>query len=404
MFDITKIRADFPILNETVNEQPLVYLDSAATSQKPQAVINALSRFYSHENANVHRGRHTLSENATRQYEHTRTLLADYFSVKNNEIVWTKGATESINLIANGLASRLNPGDKIALSAIEHHANIVPWQQLAQRTGAELIIMPIEDDLVIDSAHCSDFIKLHQPKIVAVTHASNTLGNITDLGPILAACKASNAISVVDGAQAAMHLRPNLQEISCDFYVFSAHKMLGPTGLGGLYGRFELLNSLDVYQTGGEMIEAVSLTHSTFREAPGKFEAGTPNIAGVIAFAEAINYLTSLDFQQIRQHEHTVFDYAINKLAAIDGIKIYSNQRDNIGNISFNYRDEHPFDLATLLDGFGVAVRSGHHCTQPIMSHLGIPGTVRASFALYNNKDDVDAFISAVKSSIEILD
>lgn len=404
MFDITKIRADFPILNETVNEQPLVYLDSAATSQKPQAVINALSRFYSHENANVHRGRHTLSENATRQYEHTRTLLADYFSVKNNEIVWTKGATESINLIANGLASRLNPGDKIALSAIEHHANIVPWQQLAQRTGAELIIMPIEDDLVIDSAHCSDFIKLHQPKIVAVTHASNTLGNITDLGPILAACKASNAISVVDGAQAAMHLRPNLQEISCDFYVFSAHKMLGPTGLGGLYGRFELLNSLDVYQTGGEMIEAVSLTHSTFREAPGKFEAGTPNIAGVIAFAEAINYLTSLDFQQMRQHEHTVFDYAINKLAAIDGIKIYSNQRDNIGNISFNYRDEHPFDLATLLDGFGVAVRSGHHCTQPIMSHLGIPGTVRASFALYNNKDDVDAFISAVRSSIEILD
>ncbi|MCG9710021.1 SufS family cysteine desulfurase [Pseudoalteromonas shioyasakiensis] len=404
MFDITKIRADFPILNETVNEQPLVYLDSAATSQKPQAVINALSRFYSHENANVHRGRHTLSENATRQYEHTRTLLADYFSVKNNEIVWTKGATESINLIANGLASRLNPGDKIALSAIEHHANIVPWQQLAQRTGAELIIMPIEDDLVIDSAHCSDFIKLHQPKIVAVTHASNTLGNITDLGPILAACKASNAISVVDGAQAAMHLRPNLQEISCDFYVFSAHKMLGPTGLGGLYGRFELLNSLDVYQTGGEMIEAVSLTHSTFREAPGKFEAGTPNIAGVIAFAEAINYLTSLDFQQMRQHEHTVFDYAINKLATIDGIKIYSNQRDNIGNISFNYRDEHPFDLATLLDGFGVAVRSGHHCTQPIMSHLGIPGTVRASFALYNNKDDVDAFISAVRSSIEILD
>jgi len=404
MFDITKIRADFPILNETVNEQPLVYLDSAATSQKPQAVINALSRFYSHENANVHRGRHTLSENATHQYEHTRTLLADYFSVKNNEIVWTKGATESINLIANGLASRLNPGDKIALSAIEHHANIVPWQQLAQRTGAELIIMPIEDDLVIDSAHCSDFIKLHQPKIVAVTHASNTLGNITDLGPILAACKASNAISVVDGAQAAMHLRPNLQEISCDFYVFSAHKMLGPTGLGGLYGRFELLNSLDVYQTGGEMIEAVSLTHSTFREAPGKFEAGTPNIAGVIAFAEAINYLTSLDFQQMRQHEHTIFDYAINKLAAIDGIKIYSNQRDNIGNISFNYRDEHPFDLATLLDGFGVAVRSGHHCTQPIMSHLGIPGTVRASFALYNNKDDVDAFISAVKSSIEILD
>lgn len=403
MFDITKIRADFPILNETVNEQPLVYLDSAATSQKPQAVINALSRFYSHENANVHRGRHTLSENATRQYEHTRTLLADYFSVKNNEIVWTKGATESINLIANGLASRLNAGDKIALSAIEHHANIVPWQQLAQRTGAEVIILPIENDLTINSVHCSEFIKQQKPKIVAITHASNTLGNITDLAPIISACKAINAISVVDGAQAAMHLRPNLQEISCDFYVFSAHKMLGPTGLGGLYGRFELLNSLDVYQTGGEMIETVSLTHSTFRDAPGRFEAGTPNIAGVIAFSEALNYLTSLDFQQMRQHEHTVFDYAIKQLSAIDGINIYSNQTDNIGNISFNYRDEHPFDLATLLDGFGVAVRSGHHCTQPIMSYLGIPGTVRASFALYNNKADVDSFISAVKSSIELL-
>ncbi|WP_217876618.1 aminotransferase class V-fold PLP-dependent enzyme [Pseudoalteromonas shioyasakiensis] len=404
MFDITKIRADFPILNETVNEQPLVYLDSAATSQKPQAVIDALSRFYSKENANVHRGRHTLSENATRQYEHTRTLLADYFSVKSNEIVWTKGATESINLIANGLASRINSCDKIAISAIEHHANIVPWQQLAQRTGAELVILPIEDGLVIDSEKYKDFIKLYQPKIVAVTHASNTLGNITDLAPIISACKAINAISVVDGAQAAMHLRPNLQEISCDFYVFSAHKMLGPTGLGGLYGRFELLNSLDVYQTGGEMIETVSLTQSTFRDAPGKFEAGTPNIAGVIAFSEAINYLTSLDFQQMRQHEHTVFDYAIKQLSAIDGINIYSNQTDNIGNISFNYRDEHPFDLATLLDGFGVAVRSGHHCTQPIMNHLGIPGTVRASFALYNTKADVDAFISAVKSSIELLD
>ena len=337
MFDITKIRADFPILNETVNEQPLVYLDSAATSQKPQAVINALSRFYSHENANVHRGRHTLSENATRNYEQTRTLLADYFSVKSNEIVWTKGATESINLIANGLASRLNPGDKIALSAIEHHANIVPWQQLAQRTGAEVIILPIENDLTINSVHCSEFIKQQKPKIVAITHASNTLGNITDLAPIISACKAINAISVIDGAQAAMHLRPNLQEISCDFYVFSAHKMLGPTGLGGLYGRFELLNSLDVYQTGGEMIETVNLTHSTFRDAPGKFEAGTPNIAGVIAFTEAINYLTSLDFQQMRQHEHTVFDYAIKQLSAIDGINIYSNQTDNIGNISFNY-------------------------------------------------------------------
>ncbi|RZF93719.1 SufS family cysteine desulfurase [Pseudoalteromonas sp. CO302Y] len=404
MFDIAKIRADFPLLKQQINGQPLVYLDSAATSHKPQTVIDALSHFYSAENANVHRGRHTLSDNATRKYEQARKSLADYFQVESNELVWTKGATESINLISNGLTSKLKTGDKVAISAIEHHANIVPWQQLVKRIGAELIVLPITSDLVIDAQQCAEFIEQHKPKVVAITHASNTLGNITDLVPIIKACKDINAISVIDGAQAAMHLRPNLREIDCDFYVFSAHKMLGPTGLGGLYGRFELLNSLDAYQTGGEMIETVSLTQSTFREAPGKFEAGTPNIAGVIAFNEAIEYLTSLNFQQMRQHEHTVFSYAIKQLSAIDGITIYSQHHNNIGNISFNYKNEHPFDLATLLDGFGVAVRSGHHCTQPIMSQLSISGTVRASFALYNTKEDVDALVTALKNSIELLD
>jgi cysteine desulfurase/selenocysteine lyase len=404
MFDFETIRADFPLLTQTVNEYPLVYLDSAATSQKPLSVIKALESYYSAENANVHRGRHFLSEHATRRYEDTRTAIAAYFNVQRTEIVWTKGATESLNLIANGLTSHLKSGDKIAISAIEHHANIVPWQELAKKVNAELIILPITADLVLDSNECAAFIREHKPSVVAVTHASNTLGNITDLEPIITACKEVNATSVIDGAQAAMHLRPDLNKLDCDFYVFSAHKMLGPTGLGGLYGRYSRLNTLDVYQTGGEMIETVSLTHSTFRDAPGKFEAGTPHIAGVIAFAEAIAYLTALDFNGMRQHEHTIFNYAIKQLSTIDGISIYSHKENNIGNISFNYRDEHPFDLATLLDGYGIAVRSGHHCTQPIMSKLGIPGTVRASFALYNSLDDVDAFIKALKHCIELLD
>ncbi|MCQ8876662.1 SufS family cysteine desulfurase [Pseudoalteromonas shioyasakiensis] len=404
MFTVEKIRADFPILTQQINNQPLVYLDSAATSQKPQSVITATERFYTQQNANVHRGRHTLSEQATSAYEAARDKIARYFNVQSREIVWTKGATESINLVANGLSQQLDKNSSIVISPLEHHANIVPWQQLAMKTGASLHVLPIQSNATININACVKFLKSVKPTVFAITHASNALGNITNLGPLLRTVDEFNTITLIDGAQSAMHLQPNLQSLDCDFYVFSAHKMLGPTGIGGLYGKYERLNSLLPNQTGGEMIESVSLTHSTFRDAPGKFEAGTPNIAGVLGFAAAIDYLNSLDKVAVHAHEQMLFSYAMSKLNNIDGIKIYSDIDSNIGTICFNYKDEHPFDIATLLDGYGVAVRSGHHCTQPLMTHLGINGSVRASFAFYNTVQDIDAFIKALQESIALLD
>ena len=404
LFDPKKIRNDFPTLNQTINGYPLVYLDSAATTQKPQCVIDATAAFYTAQNANVHRGRHTLSEQATTAYEQVRQSIADYFQVTSNEIVWTKGATEAINLVAHGLRNKLTANDTILISPIEHHANIVPWQTLAALTGASLKTLPLNDDATFDIAHCCDVIKHTKPALLAITQASNTLGNIIDLKPLLTAAKSVSALTLVDGAQGALHLRPNLTELNCDFYVFSAHKMLGPTGLGGLYGRYSALNALSPYQTGGEMIETVTLTHSTYRDAPAKFEAGTPNIAGVLAFGAALEYLMALDLQTLQQYERQLFMYAANLLSKIDGITIYSDLKSNIGTLCFNYKDEHPYDLATLLDSFGVAVRSGHHCTQPLMNHLKLNGSLRASFAFYNTTKDVDQFIAAVKECIALLD
>ncbi|HEA16983.1 MAG TPA: SufS family cysteine desulfurase [Pseudoalteromonas prydzensis] len=404
MFDVEKIRADFPALTQLINEQPLVYLDSAATTQKPLAVITATEQFYARNNANVHRGRHTLSEQATHAYEQARATVADFFNIAVNELVWTKGATEAINLVANGLTEQLNSNATIVISALEHHANIVPWQQLAKRTGATLLALPLQQNGRFNIQQCVEFIQQHKPTVLAITHASNALGNITPLETILHAAKQQNTITLVDGAQAALHLQPDLQQLDCDFYVFSAHKMLGPTGLGGLYGRYEKLNSLSVYQTGGEMIETVTLTAATFRQAPAKFESGTPNIAAVIAFAHAIEYLNALDTTNVYAHEQAIFNYAAEKLQAIDGITIYSDLKSNIGTLCFNYKDEHPYDIATLLDGFGIAVRSGHHCTQPLMQHLAINGSVRASFAFYNNHQDVDLFIAALQACIALLD
>ncbi|KYL30664.1 cysteine sulfinate desulfinase [Pseudoalteromonas agarivorans] len=403
-FDITKIRNDFPTLNQTLNGNPLVYLDSGATSQKPQSVIDATTRFYNLSNANVHRGRHTLSERATEQYEAARLKIADYFNVKANEIVWTKGATEALNLLAHGLQSQITHEDTVLITPLEHHANIVPWQVLTQNTGATLSALPLEQNATFNIACCIDFITQTKAKVLCISQASNTLGNITNLAPLIAAAKAVGTLVVVDGAQGAMHLRPNLKQLGCDFYVFSAHKMLGPTGIGGLYGRYELLNELTPYQTGGEMIDTVTLEKSTYRAAPAKFETGTPNIAGVIGFGAAIDYLSALNIQQLQRYERTIFNYAATQLSKIDGVTIYSDLNNNIGTLSFNYKAEHPYDLATLLDGFGVAVRSGHHCTQPLMHHLGVKGTVRASFAFYNTHQDVDNFIHALKESIDLLD
>ncbi|KPZ61169.1 aminotransferase class V-fold PLP-dependent enzyme [Pseudoalteromonas sp. P1-7a] len=403
-FDITKIRNDFPTLNQTLNGNPLVYLDSGATSQKPQSVIDATTRFYNLSNANVHRGRHILSERATEQYEAARLKIADYFNVKANEIVWTKGATEALNLLAHGLQNQITHEDTVLITPLEHHANIVPWQVLTQNTGATLSVLPLEQNATFNIARCIDFITHTKAKVLCISQASNTLGNITNLAPLIAAAKAVGTLVVVDGAQGAMHLRPNLKQLGCDFYVFSAHKMLGPTGVGGLYGRYELLNALTPYQTGGEMIDTVTLEKSTYRDAPAKFETGTPNIAGVIGFSAAIDYLSALNIQQLQRYERTIFNYAATQLSKIDGVTIYSDLNNNIGTLSFNYKTEHPYDLATLLDGFGVAVRSGHHCTQPLMHHLGVTGTVRASFAFYNTHQDVDNFIHALKESIDLLD
>ncbi|MDC9527115.1 SufS family cysteine desulfurase [Pseudoalteromonas sp. Angola-30] len=403
-FDITKIRNDFPTLNQTLNGNPLVYLDSGATSQKPQSVIDATTRFYNLGNANVHRGRHTLSERATEQYEEARLKTADYFNVNAKEIVWTKGATEALNLLAHGLQRQITGEDTVLITPLEHHANIVPWQVLTQNTGATLSALPLEQNATLNIARCIDMITHTKAKVLCISQASNALGNITNLAPLIAAAKAVGTLVVVDGAQGAMHLRPNLKQLGCDFYVFSAHKMLGPTGVGGLYGRYELLNALTPYQTGGEMIDTVTLEKTTYRDAPAKFETGTPNIAGVIGFSAAIDYLSALNIQQLQRHEQAIFNYAATQLSKIDGITIYSDLNNNIGTLSFNYKSEHPYDLATLLDGFGIAVRSGHHCTQPLMHHLGVKGTVRASFAFYNTHQDVDNFINALKESIELLD
>ena len=403
-FDITKIRNDFPTLNQTLNGNPLVYLDSGATSQKPQSVIDVTTRFYNLGNANVHRGRHTLSERATEQYEAARLKTADYFNVNAKEIVWTKGATEALNLLAHGLQRQITGEDTVLITPLEHHANIVPWQVLTQNTGATLSALPLEQNATFNIARCIDMITHTKAKVLCISQASNALGNITNLAPLIAAAKAVGTLVVVDGAQGAMHLRPNLKQLGCDFYVFSAHKMLGPTGVGGLYGRYELLNALTPYQTGGEMIDTVTLEKSTYRDAPAKFETGTPNIAGVIGFSAAIDYLSALNIEQLQRHEQAIFNYAATQLSKIDGITIYSDLNNNIGTLSFNYKSEHPYDLATLLDGFGIAVRSGHHCTQPLMHHLGVKGTVRASFAFYNTHQDVDNFINALKETIELLD
>lgn len=403
-FDINKIRNDFPTLKQQINANPLVYLDSAATTQKPQSVIDAINEFYTSQNANVHRGRHTLSERATSLYEQARDKTAKYFNVSSKEIVWTKGATEAINLVSNGLRSRFNQNDTIIISVLEHHANIVPWQVLSEQTGAKLLALPVNDDGTLNIKQCCDFIKQSKPSLFAITQASNMLGNITNLKPLITAAKEVNSLVLIDGAQGAMHLKPDLHNLNCDFYVCSSHKMLGPTGLGVLYGKYQELNSLDVYQTGGEMIDKVYLTHSTYRPAPAKFETGTPNISGVVGFSAALDYLNALQNEQLQKYEQKLFNYAAEKLVIIKGITIYSNLSDNIGTLSFNFKDEHPYDLATLLDGYGVAVRAGHHCTQPLVTHLGINGTLRASFCFYNTYEDVDIFINSLKECIALLD
>ncbi|WP_456378724.1 aminotransferase class V-fold PLP-dependent enzyme [Lutibacter sp.] len=396
MIDIKKIRADFPILNQKINGKQLVYLDNAATNQKPQVVIDSIVNYYTTYNSNIHRGVHTLSQKATNAYEEARIKLQKHFHTKKPyEIIFTAGTTHSINIVATGFTSLLNKGDEIIVSALEHHSNIVPWQMLCERTGAVLKVIPMN---LAGGLQMDVYSKLlsSKTKLVFVNHVSNALGTINPIEEIIDKAHDIGAAVLIDGAQACPHIKPNLQELDVDFYVASAHKLCGPTGVGILYGKEEWLNKLPPYQGGGEMIEKVTFKKTTYAGLPHKFEAGTPNIAGVIAFGVAIDYLNNVGFNNIAQYENELLQYATKKLVQIEGLKIYGTTKHKTAVISFNIGNIHPFDIGTIIDKLGIAVRTGHHCAQPIMDFYNIPGTIRASFSFYNTFEEIDILYEAL--------
>lgn len=399
MINIQKIRADFPILSQTVNGKPLVYFDNAATSQKPQAVIDAEANYYKEINANIHRGVHTLSQLATDAYEASRLKIQQHINAKfSHEVLFTSGTTHGINLVASGFASFLKQGEEVMVSALEHHSNIVPWQMLCEKTGAKLVVIPMNEngELIL-----SEYERLlsDKTKIVTVNHISNALGTINPIKWMIEKAHEVGAAVLIDGAQATPHLKPDVQELDCDFYVFSGHKICGPTGTGILYGKEAWLNKLPPYQGGGEMIATVSFEKTTYAELPHKFEAGTPNIAGGIVLGTAIDYLNEIGFENIATYEHELLDYGTNRLLEIEGLKIYGTAFQKTSVISFNIDGIHPYDVGTIIDKLGIAVRTGHHCAQPIMDFYKIPGTLRASFAFYNTKEEIDALVEAVKKA-----
>ncbi|WP_262733569.1 aminotransferase class V-fold PLP-dependent enzyme [Gaetbulibacter sp. NE] len=401
--NVADIRKDFPILSRKVNGKPLVYFDNAATSQTPQQVIDCIVDYYSGYNANIHRGVHTLSQEATDKYEEARLKIQAHFNAKtSHEIIFTSGTTHGINLVANGFSSLLKKGDEIIVSALEHHSNIVPWQMLCERSGATLKVIPMNQDgeLVM-----SEFDKLlsQNTKLVFVNHISNALGTINPIETIIKKAHQVDAAVLVDGAQACPHIKPDVQALDVDFYVASAHKMCGPTGVGILYGKEKWLNLLPPYQGGGEMIAEVTFEKTTYADLPHKFEAGTPNICGGIAFGAAIDYMNAIGFDAIANYEHELLEYATEKLLAIDGLKIYGTSKHKTSVVSFNLEGIHPYDVGTILDKLGIAVRTGHHCAQPIMDFYKIPGTVRASFAFYNTKEEIDALVEGVKKAQKML-
>lgn len=395
--DIEKVRADFPILSRKVNGHPLVYFDNAATSQTPKVVIDAIVEYYEQYNANIHRGVHSLSQEATDAYEQAReTLRAHFNAAKKEEIIFTSGTTHGINLVANGFASQLKAGDEVIVSALEHHSNIVPWQMLCEKTGAQLKVIPMTNsgELAMDAFHelLSD-----KTKLVFVNHVSNALGTINLIETIIAEAHKKGAAVLIDGAQAAPHIKADVQALDVDFYVVSGHKMCGPTGVGILYGKEEWLNKLPPYQGGGEMIDQVTFEKTTYAGLPHKFEAGTPNICGGIAFGKAIEYLNELGFENIASYEHELLTYATEQLLEVGDVTIYGTSPEKTAVISFNIEGIHPYDIGTIIDKLGIAVRTGHYCAQPIMDYYKIPGTVRASFSFYNTKEEIDAFVQAVK-------
>jgi len=402
-FDVENIRKDFPILKRQVHNKPLVYLDNAATSQKPMQVIDSIVDYYSNYNANIHRGVHSLSQEATDAYEIARRRIQNHFGVSRpEEVIFTSGTTHSINIVAHGFRAFLKEGDEVLVSAMEHHSNIVPWQMLCEKTGATLKVIPIDQDGVLKMDVFQDLLS-SQTKMVFVNHVSNALGTINPIEKIIEMTHAVGAAVLIDGAQACAHEVVNLNEIDVDFYVTSAHKMCGPTGIGILYGKKEWLNKLPPYQGGGEMIKEVTFEETTYADLPHKFEAGTPNIAGGIAFGVAIDYLHSIGFDNIKAHEDKLLEYATSELLKIDGMKIYGTAKEKVSVISFNLKGIHPYDVGTLLDKMGVAVRTGHHCAQPIMDFFKIPGTVRASFAFYNTMEEVDILVNSVKKAQQML-
>jgi cysteine desulfurase/selenocysteine lyase len=399
MINVDKIREDFPILNRKVNGKPLIYFDNAATSQTPQQVIDVIVDYYSNYNANIHRGVHTLSQEATDLYEGARLKIQKHFNAKHNyEIIFTSGTTHSINLVASGFSSLLKKGDELLVSALEHHSNIVPWQMLCERTGAILKVIPMNEqgELIM-----SDYEALlsGKTKLVFVNHISNALGTINPIKQMIDMAHKVGAAVLVDGAQSCPHIKPDVQELDVDFYVTSAHKICGPTGVGMLYGKEEWLNKLPPYQGGGEMIDQVTFDKTTYAGLPHKFEAGTPNICGGIAFGAAIDYMNAIGFDAIASYEHELLEYGTQKLLEIDGLKIYGTATEKTSVISFNIQGIHPYDIGTILDKMGIAVRTGHHCAQPIMDFYKIPGTVRASFAFYNSKAEIDSLVEGVKTA-----
>ena len=403
MLNIIKIRTQFPILSRKVNGQNLVYFDNGATTQKPQVVIDAEANYYANENSNVHRGVHFLSGLATDKFEETRNTIQKFIGAKHNhEIIFTKGTTDSINLVANGFRTLLNKGDEVIISEMEHHSNIVPWQMCCEQSGANLKVIPLLDNGSLDMSAFENLLS-ENTKLVAVSHVSNALGTINPIEEITQKAHTVGAKVLIDGAQAASHIVLDMQKLNPDFYCFSAHKMFGPTGVGVLYGKEEMLNELPPYQGGGEMIKEVSFSGTTYAELPHKFEAGTPNIAGVVAFKAAIDFINDLGINQIAKYEEELLQYATSEILKIEGVKIYGTAEHKSGIISFNIEGIHPYDIGVIVDKLGIAIRTGHHCTQPIMERFNIPGTARISLAVYNTKEEIDICINAIIKAKQML-
>jgi len=397
LFDVHAVRRDFPILSQQVNGKPLVYLDNGASSQRPEAVLQAMDSYYREMHSNVHRGAHTLADRATTAFEGARKKVQQFLNAPSaREIIWTRGTTEAINLVANGLAPLLKPGDEILLSQMEHHANIVPWQMLAERTGAKVVPIDVtpEGELDMDSFHS---LLSERTRILAITHVSNALGTVNPVADMVAKAKAQGVITLVDGAQAVPHFQPDVQALDCDFYVFSAHKLFGPTGIGVLYGKAELLEAMPPWQGGGEMIERVSFAGTTYNTLPYKFEAGTPAIAEAVGLGAAIDYLATLDRDAMEAAEGALLQRANELVASVPGMTVIGTARHKVPLISFKIDGLHPSDIGTLLDQQGIAIRTGHHCAMPLMEYYGLPGTARASFAFYNTLEEVEQLFTALQ-------